>query len=64
VKEDGVTFEWDFGLDVPVSRIIHEIFESDERINKVTVTTPASDVVLGPTELPVIGTVSITIIVI
>lgn len=62
LKADGVTFEWDFGADVPTSRISHEIHDTDERITKVTLTTPASDVALDPTELPVIGTVSITIV--
>jgi hypothetical protein len=62
VKEDGVTFEWEFGADVPASRIIHEIFETDEAIQKVTVTTPATDVVLSANELPTAGTFTITIV--
>jgi len=62
VKDDGVTWEWDFGGDVPTSRILHEIFETSENITKVTLTVPSSDVVLSARELPVIGTVAITIV--
>lgn len=62
LKADGVTYEWEFGADVPVSRIIHEIFETDESITKVTVTVPASDVTLATRELPAAGTLTITVI--
>jgi len=62
LKEDGVSWEWEFGADVPVSRISHEIFEADEDITKVVLTAPASDVVLAARELPKLGTVSITIV--
>lgn len=62
LKIDGVTYEWEFGEDVPVSRISHEIFETAETISKVVVTAPASDVPLSSRELPVLGTVSITIV--
>lgn len=62
VKEDGVTWEWDFEGEVPTSRIQAEIFFSDPDITKVVLTVPASDVVLLPRELPVLGTVSLTIV--
>lgn len=62
LKADGVTFEWEFGEEVAVSRINHEIFETSESIEKVEVTTPASNVALQPRELPVLGTVSITVV--
>ncbi|KKN12120.1 hypothetical protein LCGC14_1019640 [marine sediment metagenome] len=62
LKTDGVTFEWEFGEDVPRSRILHEIFETDESIQDVVLTTPAADVGLDPRELPVLGTISITVI--
>ncbi len=61
LKTDGVTFEWEFGEDVPRSRILHEIFETDESIQDVVLTTPAADVGLEPRELPALGTISITI---
>lgn len=65
LKEDGVTFEWEFGQTVPVSRLSHEIHDIDPRIKKVTITSlasvsPADDVVLAPTELPVAGVFTIT----
>lgn len=62
LKDDGVTWEWDFGGEVPRSRLIHEIFETSETITKVILTTPATDVSLLPRELPQLGTVSITVI--
>lgn len=62
LKEDGVTFEWAFGGEVPQSRISHEIFQTDPSITKVVVATPASDVALVARELPVAGTITITIV--
>lgn len=62
LKEDGVTFEWDFGGEVPVSRISHEIFETDESTTKVVLSEPAGDITLGPRELPVAGVITITVV--
>ncbi len=62
LKDDGVTFEWVFGAEVDDSRISHEIFETDESITKVDLTTPSAPVALFARELPVLGTVSITIV--
>lgn len=64
LKEDGTTYEWDFGGKVAVSRIGHTIFKVDESISDVDVTVPAADVILQARELPVLGTVSITLIVV
>lgn len=61
LKDDGVTWEWEFGGDVPLSRISHEIFKTDDTITNVELTSPASPVVLGARELPTIGTLTITI---
>jgi hypothetical protein len=62
-REDGVTFEWDFGGKVPRSRILHEIWDVDEtKIDDVVLATPAADVVLGSRELPIAGTIAITIV--
>ncbi len=61
LRSDGVTFEWDFGGTVPISRIIHEVFKVDEeKTRDVDVTLPAADVTLLPRELPKLGTVTIT----
>lgn len=67
-KADGVTFEWDFGETVSSSRIIHEIFEVDASIEKVVIGSingvgPALpiEITLLPRELPVAGTLAITI---
>lgn len=60
-KDDGVTFEWQFGATVPVSRVEHEIFKADEEeITDVTVS--GGNTVLQPRELPIIGTVTLTIV--
>lgn len=62
LKEDGVTFEWDFGDKVPVSRLVHEIFNVDETIEDVDISIPAVDIQLGSRELPTAGTFTITIV--
>jgi hypothetical protein len=60
--EDGVTWEWDFGALVPTSRIVHEVFTSDPDIKRVDLAVPASNVQLEPRELPVLGTLTITVV--
>lgn len=62
VKEDGTTYLWEFGAEIPKTRLEHEIYSLDPGIQKVTITTPSSDVVLQPRELPKIGTVTLTIV--
>jgi phage-related baseplate assembly protein len=62
LRPDGVTYEWEFGEDVPISRISHEIFSADEDITRVVLSSPAADVVLASRELPVLGTVTLTIV--
>jgi len=62
LKADGLTYEWEWGEDVPRNRLIHEIFETDESITNVTLTSPAADVPLTAKELPVLGTVMLTIV--
>jgi len=62
LRDDGVSYEWEFGEPVPTSRLIHEIFSTDDTTTKVVLTSPASDVVLGPRELPTAGTIAITIV--
>lgn len=61
LDDDGVSFLWEFGHEVPLSRIIHEIHQAHPSIRKVTLTTPAANVALQPRELPKIGTVTITV---
>jgi len=62
LKVDGVTYEWTFGGEVPLNRLIHEIFETDDSITNVVITTPAADVPLAARELPVAGTMTITVV--
>lgn len=60
LEDDGVTFAWDFGSKIPYSRISHEIFETDPKITDVDLTF--TDIQLAGDELPVPGTISITIV--
>lgn len=63
VREDEITYEWDFGGLVPRSRLIHEIFNTDEgKISNVILLQPATDTTLGKRELPIIGNVSIRVL--
>lgn len=64
LKEDGVTWMWQFGGIVPSSRISHEIFETDASITKVVQTVPAIDVdtQLANRELPTVGNIVLTIV--
>lgn len=62
-KDDGVSWEWEFGSSVPVSRLTHEIFDIDNtKVTKVVITTPSSDVLLQARELPTAGTFNITVL--
>lgn len=65
LREDGVTYEWDFGETVPVSRLTHEIFSTDESIVKVEITeingAAPADVSMGANQLPFLGTVTLQI---
>lgn len=62
LKPDGVSWEWEFGAEVPLSRINSVIFDTDQSITKVVLTVPAADTALQPRELPLAGTVNITVI--
>lgn len=61
-EDDGVTYIWDFDGEVPMSRISNIIFGTDSSITKVTLSLPAADVDLQKRELPVVGTMSITVV--
>lgn len=59
-RDDG-NYIWSFGGTVPTARIIQEIMNTDPAPRNTTLTLPAADVSLGTEELPVVGTLSITI---
>lgn len=61
LKDDGVTYEWEFGDVVPTSRINHEIFKVDESIYDVDISLPVADIDMLDGELPVAGTITITV---
>lgn len=61
-KDTDGNWTWDFGGEVPLSRIISEIMLTTPKPRKTTVSTPSSDVTLALRELPMVGTVSITIV--
>lgn len=60
--EDGVTWRWNPGDEIPVSRLEHEIYAVDKRITEVVITTPASKLVLSQRELPTPGIFSISVV--
>ena len=60
---DGVTKRWDFGQEVPLSLISAAIFEVDKNsIKKVVMNTPSADIQLDERELPLAGTVTVSVI--
>lgn len=62
-RADGVTFEWDFGGDVFLSRLNHEIFAADAEVTKVEdleINGSPADEPLSERELPVAGTIVLT----
>jgi hypothetical protein len=63
-QEDGVSWEWDFGENIRISRMIHEIFKSDADIygvQNLLINGAAADLVLELRELPIAGTLAITV---
>lgn len=61
-RTDGVTFEWQFGGDVFLSRMNHEIHAADDsvtRIEGLKINGVAANQALGERELPVAGTIVI-----
>lgn len=66
-RADGTDWEWEFGEVVPVSRLEHEIYQVTGLITKADITklngvSPPVDISLQPRELPVLGTLTLTII--
>jgi hypothetical protein len=61
-KDEQGDWQWNFGGEVPVSRIVAEIFNTTPVPRKVVVTSPPSDVQLNTKELPSAGILIITII--
>jgi hypothetical protein len=60
---DNVTYRWNFGSEVPRSLIISTIHETDQtNVKKVVLTSPLTDIALNSRELPLAGTISITVI--
>jgi hypothetical protein len=62
LKDDEVSYEWDFGGEVPTSRISHEIFNTNDGITRVDLIAPVANTPLLTRELPVLGTVTLTIV--
>jgi len=60
---DGVTKRWNFGDEVPYSVIISAIFDNDPtNIKKVNLIQPATNIQLAARELPLAGTVTVTVV--
>ena len=60
VEPDGVTWTWKYGGEVTKSRLNHEIFGIDNSIWKVLI--DESDVELATRELPIAGSITVTVI--
>jgi len=56
---DGLSFEWDFGETVALSRIDHEIHKVSTSIQNVNIIEPATDVGLSGRQLPIAGNIQI-----
>lgn len=65
VERNRTTYVWNFGQEVPNSRISSEIFSiAPGNVFKVTITSPASDVALAQRELPVLDAVNTHIVIV
>jgi hypothetical protein len=63
-ESDGVTYVWQFGQEVPLSRIISEIFKiSPGNVFKVTITSPTSDIGMAARELPIFDPINTNVVV-
>jgi hypothetical protein len=63
-ESDGVTYVWQFGQEVPLSRIISEIFKiSPGNVFKVTITSPTSDIGMSARELPIFDPINTNVVV-
>lgn len=64
-KEDGVSYEWEFGAKIPTSRFDHLIHDVDPTVTEVDLVTingvAPADVILASRELPVAGTITINL---
>jgi hypothetical protein len=64
-ESDGVTYVWQFGQEVPLSRINSEIFKiSPGNIFKVTITSPSDDIGMSANELPIFDPINTSVVII
>lgn len=62
VQADGVTYTWNFGGSVPLAQLIATVMGTSPAPRNVVFATPAADVALATRELPVVGTISLTML--
>jgi len=62
LKSDGVSYQWVFGGEVPLSVFIDAVHNTSPTVRKVTLTAPTEDLVLRRRELPWPGTILVTVI--
>ena len=63
LESDGVSYVWQFGQEVPLSRIIAQIFRiSIGNVFKVTITSPTTDIGLSANELPLFDAVNTQVV--
>lgn len=62
-REDGdVSSIWEFGQTIAVSRIEAIVYGADRDVTKVETTLPAADILLNDDELPLLGTLTLTVV--
>jgi len=61
-KIDGATWFWTEGTIVAEAKIISVIFSADQDVTDVTLTVPAGPITLSSDELPIAGTLLITVV--
>lgn len=64
VESDGVSYVWQFGQEVPLSRIIAQVFQiSPGNVFKVNITSPSSDIGLSANELPLFDAINTQVVI-
>ena len=60
--EQGTTYQWEWGSTVSRAVLFGAIATALEGVINITITSPAADVVLADDELPVLGSLSVTVV--
>lgn len=61
LQDDGVTYKWSFGGTVPLAALTTAIMNTSPKPRNCLISLPAADLSLATRELPVVGTLNITV---